>query len=93
MTKQDLFVKEYLKGRDLKIIRGKDPKNEKWALELREHLWKTWYMKTTVYPPFESCEGVYEEPWKNVTPEELRIVEGKFKQGDLFILIFLGKCP
>ena len=82
------IVKEYLKGRELKIIRGKDPKNEEWALNLREHLWKTWYMKSNIYPPIEITEEKlnnpkYQEPWINATEEELRIAEGNFKNGDL----------
>lgn len=77
------IVKEYLRGRSLKIVRGKDPKNEEWALNLRKYLWETWYMKTDIHPPFENNEGKYEDPWKNATEEELRIAEGNFRQGDL----------
>lgn len=72
-------VKEYLKGRELKVIRGKDEKNVEWAINLQEHLWNTWYLKTEIVPPLQN----HEAPWLKATQDELKIAEGEFDTGDL----------
>lgn len=72
-------VKEYLKGRELKVIRGKDEKNVEWAINLQEHLWNTWYLKTEIVPSLPN----HEAPWLKATQDELKIAEGEFDTGDL----------
>ena len=82
-TMDYFLLKDYLKGRSITILQGKDGTNEEWAYQMREKLWNACYQKVNIVPPLSDPEKQI-PPWEKVQDEQIKnIAEGNYDNGDL----------
>lgn len=82
-TMDYFLLKDYLKGRTITILQGKDGANEDWAYQMREKLWNTCYQKVNIIPPLSDPDKQI-PPWERIDNEQIqRIAEGDYDNGDL----------